>query len=90
METPFDLLPYLSLVSALFVAMKCYMTQYRKNRLFLHQLEFYDVEVHSRQQDNQWIRLPLYRLFIWRQRKIPVRERSPVSDEDGRSLLAFR
>ncbi|MCZ0755093.1 hypothetical protein [Anoxybacillus sp. J5B_2022] len=87
METPFDLLPYLFLFSAFFVAMKCYMNQYRKNKAFLGHVTFYDVKRFDHHQYDCVVLFPIYRLFTSQQRKIPVRERSNVSDEEGRPLL---
>ncbi|WP_027410301.1 hypothetical protein [Anoxybacteroides tepidamans] len=89
METPFDLLPYLSLFSALLVAMKCYVTQYQKNKVFLEQMLFYDVDARGQHRDDRVTSFPIHRLFVSKQRKVPARERSHVSDEEGRRLLVI-
>ncbi len=89
METPVDILPYLSLVSALFVAMKCYITQHRQTKAFLYDvtLGHFEQEVHDGYRFCSFF--PVRRFFTSRQRKIPVRERSHVSDEEGNRLLVF-
>ncbi|WP_199426564.1 hypothetical protein [Thermaerobacillus caldiproteolyticus] len=87
METPVDILTYLPLVSALFVAMKCYITQHRQTKAFLYDvaLGYFEQEVDSGYRFCLFF--PACRFFTSRQRKIPARERSHVSDEEGSRLL---
>lgn len=87
MDTPVDLLPYLLVFGAFFMAMKCYMNRHRAYKSFFHHVMLYEMESYSEQRGD-WVHPFLFRrLFVMNQRKIPVRERSCVSDEEGRRLL---
>ncbi|ALF10642.1 hypothetical protein [Parageobacillus thermoglucosidasius] len=89
METPFDLLTYVSLVGALLVVVKCYIGEYRKTKAFLYNMAFTHAE---REKDGACCAAataPFRRFFASQKRKIPVHERSRPSDEEGRRPLAF-
>ncbi|BDG47476.1 MULTISPECIES: hypothetical protein [Parageobacillus] len=89
MEAPFDLLAYVSLVGALLVVVKCYIGEYRKTKAFLYDVTFAHAE---RKKDGAccaYAVVPFRRVFALQKRKIPVRERSHPSDEEGRRPLAF-
>lgn len=87
METPVDLLPYLLVIGAFFIAMKCYMNRHRAYKSFLHYVMLYEMEQNGEHRGNRVVPFLSLRLFVTNQRKIPVRERSCVSDEEGRRLL---
>ncbi|MED4970342.1 hypothetical protein [Parageobacillus toebii] len=89
MEAPFDLLTYVSLVSALLVVMRCYITEYRQTKAFLYDVTLARAE---REKDHVYFTramTPLRRIFTPQKRKIPVREHSYQSDEEGRRPLLF-
>ncbi|GGJ58555.1 hypothetical protein GGR02_000096 [Anoxybacillus voinovskiensis] len=87
METPVDLLPYLLVIGAFFMAMKCYMNRHRTYKSFLHHVMLYEMEQYGEHRGNRVVPFLSLRLFVTNQRKIPARERPHVSDEEGRRLL---
>jgi hypothetical protein len=89
MEAPFDLLAYVSLVGALFVVVKCYIGEYRKTKAFLYDVTLSCVAGKKDERYAAGTIAPLCRIFIRKRRKIPVRERSHQTDEEGRRPRLF-
>ncbi|MCL6587786.1 MAG: hypothetical protein K6T72_14985 [Anoxybacillus sp.] len=87
METPVDLLPYLLVIGAFFIAMKCYMNRHRTYKSFLNHVMLYEMEQYGEHRGNRGAPFSFRLLFVTNQRKIPARERPHVSDEEGRRLL---
>ncbi|ANB59272.1 hypothetical protein [Anoxybacteroides amylolyticum] len=84
METPVDLLPYVLVIGAFFMAMKCYMNRHRTYKSFLHHVMLYETEQYGEHRGNQGVPFSFRLLFVTNQRKIPAWERPHVSDEEGR------
>jgi hypothetical protein len=89
MEAPFDLLAYVSLVGALLVVVKCYIGEYRKTKAFLYDVTLSRAEGRKEKSYDAGAIAPLCRVFIRKRRKIPVRERSHQTDEEGRRPRLF-
>ena len=89
MEAPFDLLTYVSLVGTLLVIVKCYIAEYRQTKAFLYDVKLAHV---AERKDDRCVAgaiVPLCRVFIRKRRKVPVRERSHQTDEEGRRPRLF-
>ncbi|MFC4184316.1 hypothetical protein [Saccharococcus thermophilus] len=84
MEAPFDLLAYVSLVGALLVVVKCYIGEYRKTKAFLYDVTLSYVAGKKDERYASGAMVPLCRVFVRKRRKIPIRERSRQTDEEGR------
>jgi len=84
MEAPIELLSYMSLVGVLFVIVKGYMGIHRVAKSLSYESSLTAVREHQAEASTDFIALPSRPLFLPQRRKIPVREQTNRTDEDGR------
>ncbi len=84
MEAPVDLLMYMSLVGALWIIMKGYMGAHRTAKSLFYEPALASVREREAAGGAERAALPWRPLFLPQRRKIPVREQTSRTDEDGR------
>ncbi|AMQ20618.1 hypothetical protein [Geobacillus sp. JS12] len=84
MEAPIDLLVYMSLVGALWIIMKGHMSARRMAGSLFYEPALASVREREAGGGAERAALPWRPLFLPQRRKIPVRERTSRTDEDGR------
>ncbi|ABO67072.1 MULTISPECIES: hypothetical protein [Geobacillus] len=84
MEAPIELLWYMSLVGVLFVIVKGYMGIHRVTKSLSYESAWTTVREYRAGAATGFVALPSRPLFLPQRRKIPIRERTNRTDEDGR------